>query len=259
MLGALHLLAPVLVRTTMRFSGVCQLTKMPVDGLPEVAAATFRQRIPELLEQGFEFLGCYDCGSLISETHSYMAYFCNRRTNDFANVSTLETPSKTSSYLEFSTSFTNGLMLETNTNGDLPLTPAQKEHRVFRFPNVRRGEELYRMHRQLIEKYAAGLWARAEAGGDELLRYKRVVENYGPRHARIGYMELAEDGTSYKLTWQGACMVAWRGLWPTSIVRRLQQRHLMQSELHSLELRGVTGQYCKKHEWRSKRETSVVS
>ena len=57
-LGALHLLAPVLVRTTMRFSGVCQLTKVPVDGLPEEAAAMFRQRIPELVEQGFEFLGC---------------------------------------------------------------------------------------------------------------------------------------------------------------------------------------------------------
>ena len=153
---------------------------------------------------------------------------------------TLVTPSKTSSYLEFSTSFTHGLMLETNTNGGLPLTPAQPEHRVFRFPNVRAGGALYRIHRRLIENYAAGLWVRAEAGGGELLRYKRVVENYGPRHARIGDMELAEDGTSYKLTWRGACMVAWRGLWPTSIVRRLQQRHRMQSELHSLELRGLT-------------------
>ncbi len=237
--GALHLLAPVLVRTTMRFSGVCQLTKVPVDGLPEEAAASFRPRIPELLELGFEFLGCYDCGSLRSETHSYIAYFCNRRTNDFASVSILVTPGRPRSYLEFSTSFTNGLILETNTNGSLPLTPAQTEHRVFRFPNVRAGGALYRIHRQLIEKYAVGFWAKAETAGDELLRYKRVIENYGPRHVRIGYMELAEDGTSYKLTWQGACLVAWRGLWPTSIVRRLQHRHLMQSQLRSLEVRGV--------------------
>jgi hypothetical protein len=237
--GALHLLAPLLVRSTMRFSGVCQLSKVPVDGLPDEAATTFRQRIPELVELGFEFLGCYDCGSLSSETHSYMAYFCNRRTNDFASVSMLVTPRRTTSYLEFSTSFTNGLILETNTNDSLPLTPAQPENRIFRFPNVRPGGELYRIHRRLIEKHAAGLWAKAEAGGDELLRYKSVIENYGPRHTRIGYMELAEDGTSYQLTWRGACLVAWRGLWPTSIVRRLQQRHLMQSELDSLELRGV--------------------
>ncbi len=124
LVGALHLLAPVLVRTTMRFFRVCQLTRVPADGLPEEAAATFGQRIPELVEQDFEFLGCCGCGSLSSETHSYMAYFGNRRTNDFASVRTLVTPSKTSRYLEFSTSFSNGLMLERNTNGGLPLTPA---------------------------------------------------------------------------------------------------------------------------------------
>jgi hypothetical protein len=52
-------------------------------------------------------------------------------------------------------------------------------------------------------------------------------------------MELAEDGTPYQLTWRGACLVAWRGLWPTAIVRRLHQGHLMQMELHSLETPGV--------------------
>lgn len=168
-----------------------------------------------------------------------MACFCNRRTNDFASVSLLVTPSRASSYLEFSTSFTDGLILETNTNASLPLTPPETGYRIFRFPNVQAGGELYRIHRRLTEKYAAGFWAKAEAVGDELSRYKRVIENYGPRHARIGYMELAGDGASYKLTWKGACLVAWRGMWPTSIVRRLRQRHLMQSELRSLEVREV--------------------
>jgi hypothetical protein len=67
-----------------------------------------------------------------------------------------------------------------------------------------------------------------------------MLENYGPRHARIGYMALAEDGQSYRLIWKGAFLMTWRGLWPTALLRRVLQRHAMQLELDLLEGRGVT-------------------
>jgi hypothetical protein len=176
---------------------------------------------------------------LINDTDSYVAYFCNRGTNDFASVTALTTPTGCTSYLEFSTSFVNGSVLEANTNSSLPLTPSNPEHRVFRFPKVRAAHELYRIHRRLMEKYAAGVWAKAEASGEEIQRYVQVIENFGPRHARIGHMKLASDGESYQLTWKGAYLLTWRG-WPNSLLRRLRQQHLMQSELQSLEVRGAT-------------------
>jgi hypothetical protein len=239
-LGALHVAGPVVVRYTMRFSAHCRPSKVSLDELPENVATLFRSCIPELANIGFESLGCYDCGSLTSETRSYIAYFCNRATNDFASVCVMVTPKNRASYLEFSTSFTNGMTVETNTNSTLPLTPANPAHRVFRFPEVQAPHGLYHIHCQLMEKYAPGLSGQAEPEGKELERYVRVTENYGPRHARIGYMQLAEDGQSYRLTWKGAILMTWHGLWPTSIFRRLLQRHAMQSELDSLEVRGIT-------------------
>jgi hypothetical protein len=239
-LGALHLVGPALLRYTMRFSAHCDAKEVSLEDLPAEAAMQIRSRVPELGVLGFERLGCYDCGSLTNETHSYIAYFCNRSTNDFASVSVMVTPKKAAGYLEFSTGFTNGMILETNTNGTLPLTPADPARRIFRFPKIQKAEALYGVHRQLMEKYAAGLWAQAEPKGEEWRRFVRAIENYGPRHARIGYMELAEDGKSYKLTWKGACLMTWRGLWPTSILRRFIQRHAMQGELESLEVRGIT-------------------
>lgn len=112
--------------------------------------------------------------------------------------------------------------------------------RAFRFPKIQAPQALYRIHRQLAEKYAPGLWPLGAPKGEELQRFVRMLENYGPSHARIGYMALAEDGQSYRLTWQGAFLMTWRGLWPTALLRRLLQRHAMQLELDFLEVRGVT-------------------
>ncbi|HKN23281.1 MAG TPA: hypothetical protein VJX72_00400 [Candidatus Acidoferrum sp.] len=239
-LGALHVIGPAVARYTMRFAAHCIPNPAGMDELPHEVATLFGSRIPELANIGFEPVGCYDCGGLTNETHSYVAYFCNRATNDFANVCVMVTPQKMASYLELSTSFTNGLTLETNTNGALPLTPQDPSHRVFRFPKITKAQELYRIHRRLIEKYAAGLWPQAEPSGEELRRYIRVIENYGPRHARIGYMQLTDGGKWYRLTWKGATLMTWRGLWPTPSFRKWWQRQAMQAELDSLETRGIT-------------------
>lgn len=239
-IGAVYLLGPVLVRYTMRFSAHCNPNEIALEALPREVAGLFRPRVAELSNLGFELLGRYDCGSLTNETHSYVELFFNRATNDFASVCVLTTPRTVASYLEFSSRFVNGTVLETNTNGMLPLTPANPGHRVFRFSKIQTPQALYRVHQQLVEKYAPGAWTHAEAKGEELQRYVRVIENYGPRHAQIGYMRPTKDGNWYELTWKGAFLMTWRGLWPTCVLRRFAQRHTMQSELHSLEVRGMT-------------------
>ena len=188
---------------------------------------------------GFALVGCYDCGELALRTRTYVAYFCNRTTNDFANVTAVDSPRGVASYFEFSTRFSNGLVLETNTNKILPLTPGNTEVRVFRFADIEEPAALYDIHRRLLDKYAGGLWAAGEPKGEEIQRLVRVLENYGPRHEKIGYMVLSDDEESYRLTWKGAFLMAWRGLWPASLLRRMRERHAMSIERHELEVQGV--------------------
>ncbi len=52
-------------------------------------------------------------------------------------------------------------------------------------------------------------------------------------------MYLVPDGGDYLLTWKGAILMTWRGLWPTSLVRRAIHKFEMRAELHSLHVRGV--------------------
>jgi len=239
LLGTMHLMAPMVVRSGFRFAAHCNPVQVTLEELPQEVSARIRLQIPQMQSLGFELLGCYDCGILASDMRSFIAYFCNRTTNDFANVSMAVSPQRTAGYFEFSTRFETGLVLETNTNSILPLTPDNPEVRVFRFPEIQEPRELYQVHKSLIEKYASGKWAQSEPKGQEIQRLVRVMENYGPRHAKMGYMYLAPDAETYLLTWKGAVLMTWRGLWPTGLIRRAIHKHAMRSELQSLHVRAV--------------------
>jgi hypothetical protein len=65
-----------------------------------------------------------------------------------------------------------------------------------------------------------------------------VIENYGPRHAKAGYKVLGKNGQTFRLTWKGAFLMTWRGLWPTSVVRKVLQQKTMHSELQALPVGG---------------------
>jgi hypothetical protein len=238
-LGLLHVIAPVAVRSTFRFSAHCQPRLVPTQKLAPEVAAHIAPRVAQLESLGFEFLGCYDFGELVAHTNKIVAYFCNRNTNDFASIMVSSATGNCSSYLEFSTTFSKGLTLETNCNDTLPLTPDAPRTMIFRLSSITEPRALYRLHRQLIDKHAAGAWAMPETKDQEIMRLVRSIENYGPRHAKIGYMHPSPDGKSYRLTWKGAAFIAWRGLWPASMLRKIIRRQELREELQSLEVRGV--------------------
>jgi hypothetical protein len=238
-IGVLHIVGPLALHSTFRFAAKITPLQISCRELPEEVARLVVPRISEIERLGFELVGCYDCGELTLHARSYVAYFCHRMTNDFANITATATPGGVGGYFEFSTRFSNGVVLESNTNKVPPLTPGNPEVRVFRFADVREPETLYQIHRRLLEKYAGGFWPAGEPKGQEIQRVVRVLENYGPRLAKIGHMRLAKDGASFRLTWKGAILMAWRGLWPASMLRKMQERHAMRVERHELEARGV--------------------
>jgi len=238
--GAIYLLSPLVVRSTFRFFSRCSFTPLPLERLPERISTEFRRRISQFAHLGFELLGCFDCGALANDTHSYMAYSCNYSTNEFATVSAMVTPDGPASYIEFSSRFSNGCSIATNTNGILPLLPANPAIRVFRFASVQKPRTLLQVHRQLTAKYAPGLAALAESRDAEIQRYARMLESIGPRLARDGYMMLQEEGNCFGLTWQGAIRMTWLGLWPITLVRKVVHRQAMQSELNLLPTQTVS-------------------
>jgi hypothetical protein len=237
--GAIYLLSPTVVRSTFRFFSRCQFNSLGLEHLPEKVSAEFRRRVSEFADLGFELLGCFDCGALANDTHSYIACCSNLATNEFATVSALITPLGPASYFEFSSRFSDSCSIATNTNGILPLLPANPEIRVFRFAFVQEPRALLQIHRQLTAKYAPGRCALGESREAEIQRRVRMLESVGPRLAQSGYMKLRAAGDGFGLTWKGAIRMTWLGLWPVTLVRKLARRYAMQSELNALRTPAV--------------------
>jgi len=239
-LGIVHLAAPAALRNTFRFSAHCRPRLLGAEDWPANVTERLRSLTLQLGNLGFEFLGCFDLGELGAHTNTIVALFSHSNAHDFASFIVSSASHVADSYLEFSTEFSSGLRLETNNNDVLPLTPDPKNTLVFRFPEMREPRSLYRLHHQLLEKHAPGAWAKPEAKGQEIQRWVRTVENHGPRLAEIGYVKRVHGTESYRLTWKGAILMTWKGLWPTAMVRQWLYRQAMRAELRSLEVRGIT-------------------
>lgn len=235
--GAIYLLTPFVLHSSFRLAARCKCEPIALDLLPQEISAEVRKRIAEFSSLGFELAGTYDCGSLASGTHSFVAYFCNHATSEFANVTAMATSDGPASYIEFSSRFADGRTIETNSNGILPLLPTNPATAVFRFAEIQEPRALLKLHRRLTEKYAPGMCALGEPREEEIQRYVRTIEGVGPRLAKSGFMRATGGGEAYELTWKGAIHVAWLGLWPMTFLRKSIHRHAMQLELHTLETR----------------------
>ncbi|HTZ30826.1 MAG TPA: hypothetical protein VMH31_00110 [Methylomirabilota bacterium] len=235
--AAIYGLTPLVVRSAFRVAARCNLERITLEQLPQAISQEFRRRISEFADLGFGLVGVFDCGVLTNDTRSYVAYFCHHGTNEFANVTAMETPIGPASYFEISSRFADGSSIETNTNRVLPFLLANPAIRVFRFPSVDEPFTLLRLHRQLTEKYAPGLCALGEPRDMEIQRYARTMEGFGPRLAKTGHLQLTDDGAAYRLTWKGAARTAWLGLWPVTFIRKAVHRHAMHMEMQSLQTR----------------------
>jgi hypothetical protein len=238
--GLFHLALPLVVKSTYRFSAHCKGTRLSLEELPAGAANLAAARVPQLQALGFEFLSCCDFGKLAMETQTIVVSFTHEQTQELANVWVSLSTGKASSYLEFCTQTSDGISLETSSNGILPLAPENPEIRVFRFPEISEIAELHRVHRQIVAKYADNAWIQPEPQSCQIERITRTIENYGPRLCKLGYLRSEGNGESYGFTWKGAFRAAWSGMWPIAAIRRSIARHRMQNELRSLEIHGTT-------------------
>lgn len=236
----LHVVSPAALRATFRLPARCNPRPLSLAELPAEARSLVDSVLPALDSLQFAFAGCYDLGEVAAHTRKMAVCFSNRESADSAAIHIITAAnSSCEHYLEFTTCFSNGVSVDTNTNDILPVAPENPAILTFRFPEVGSPAELYQLHRRLAARHAAGAWPRPELKGEEILRIAKLAESFGPRLAESGYTRHSAEDDSYRLTWKGACLMAWRKLWPTSLLRRALYRQEMRNEVAALEVRGV--------------------
>jgi hypothetical protein len=71
----LHLVSPLLLRVTFRFSGRCKPVLVDPAAVPPLVQGLVGRCAPKFASLGFSFLGYFDVGSMATNTRSYLAYF----------------------------------------------------------------------------------------------------------------------------------------------------------------------------------------
>lgn len=235
----LHVVGPLVIKATFRFSATIEPTKVPLESVPAAVRAAIERWSTQIQALGFTPVGIYNMGALASNTQSFLAYFVNRTAGDFANVSAVLSGSVIRSYFEFSSSFSNGLTVDTNINKTATIGSQPSDLLIFRFPSIDSPSLLYQVHRALLQKHASFLRPQLPPEGQEATRIVQQLGRYAPCQAAAGLMYLAPGDTYYRMTWKGAVLMTWKSIWPTPLIRRTLYSLRMQKVLKSLEQSGA--------------------
>ena len=234
-LAASVAVGPILLHRDFRFRTRIDAVPVPLGDLPVHARGYMLPRVVELASLGFELVGYFDVTGTSVGTASYLALAVNCKTNEWANVSYVTTvPAGVErGFIEFIAASSGG-RVETNTNGaPTPLFPAA--HPIFRFPQVEEAATLYRLHRRFVEEKLGDAVLQLPARGEETGELTRRLQSYAQHQERRGNMRRDADGEYARLTWKGAIVISWRGLWPVALRRRLRMYREAEQRLEALE------------------------
>jgi hypothetical protein len=234
----LIVLAPVLLRKKFRLKAKLNPQLVPLEKLPADVQSFMTARTAGITNLGFEPVG-YIAISMVNNAGSFMALFSNPRTMEWADVSVVKSAKQFKGYIEFITRCSDDSQVDTNTSSTAPVLSPTPAYHVFRFPQVSDAATLHKAHRMLVQQNIRGSRPELPAKGQELPELKRRLERYGVRQQKQGYMALDATGETYRLTWKGAILGAWRSIWPVSALRVMWMKSQSQTRLRGL---GV-GQY----------------
>jgi hypothetical protein len=232
--GVLFVLGPIVLRATFRYKASVNPQLVSLEALPEDVRQFMTPRVPTITALGFELVGYVNVGSLAPKTEAYMALLSNSRTLEWADLSVVKSAAKLRGYTEFITRCSDDSQVDTNTSSTAPVLFPSPTYHVFRFPQIKDAFTLYRAHRMLVQEKIGGSRPELPQHGQELDELKRRLERYGPRQQECGYMYREADGQSFRLTWKGAILGAWRSIWPISTVRGWWMQNRSDVRLKSL-------------------------
>jgi hypothetical protein len=232
--GLLFVFGPIVLRATFRYKAKVDPQLVSLESLPEDVRQFMTPRLPGITALGFEAVGYVNLGNLAPKTEAYMALLSNPRTLEWADVSVVKSGTKLRGYIEFITHCSDESQVDTNTNSTAPVLFPSPSYHVFRFPQIKDAFTLYRAHRMLAQEKIGGSRPELPPHGQELNELKRRLERYGPRQQERGYMYLERDGQSFRLTWKGAILGAWRSIWPISLVRGWWMQNRSEVRLRSM-------------------------
>jgi hypothetical protein len=186
---------------------------------PEVPTSPYSQFVLSALAA----LGFTSAGHVVVDTEQnvvmHIEMFLHPENQDSAHIAKLMSGLATHQLVGFKSRFDDGFTFETNNHYTPNSFKPDPQYQVFRFPQVRRVADLYRLHRKLKERFLAAHRPVLADGEGEVAVFIARAELVFQRHAKTGAYKLAPSGEHYVYSWPGAIRQGWLHAWPIKRLR----------------------------------------
>ncbi len=232
--GIVLILSPIVLRLQFRYRAKVDPRVVTLADLPAEVREFIEPRVATFAPWNFDVVAYLNLGSIAARTESFMALLSNPHTAEWAGVVFVMSRTKNVRFMEFMTRCSEEMQIDTNTDSTAPVLFPLPRHHVFRFPQIQDVFTLYRVHRMLVNEITHGALPVLPPPGQELAELKRRLDRYGPWQQEHGYMYLDATGESYRLTWKGAILGAWRAVWPVPLLRGWRMQKVNQAVLNRI-------------------------
>jgi len=219
-----YLVVPIMIRKNQFFSVVPQIRRV-IDGFLPVSVKNYFEKLQgELSPLGFKHRMDAVSSDYGPNLRVYLRVFVGVDKPALAIATSLLTDkeaSPLSSFIEFSSRFSNGREVSTH-NSDLtaaPIEPRQKTTSAL--PVVDDAQRLFAYHELLLRRLNlnnAEVFLPEE--GRELEMLADDFKSDLKEQCSLGSLTYDDLNGCYRPTWAGACLMGWASMWPFSQIRR---------------------------------------
>jgi hypothetical protein len=235
-------LGPILIYFTQKISGDPELEEFRLRDA-DVPGAVKRYLFPtirQVEECGFEMLGAYYVGGLVTNVRSFLVLMGNRAARDLALLAvtyadSLEGSRLQQRHVEYSARLDNGTIVDTNNSQELTAFARVPEQKIVSLPWIEDVRRLYDIHQAAVEYYcpdAQREW-HVDADPGDYLHDSLVRESL--RQLETGYLYRDAAG-DFRPTIKGAILMTYKSLWPITAVRRALRRRRGERLLRELQV-----------------------
>ena len=228
---------PLLIRSIQKMSAQPRVEAVHPTEVPPDLARYLTGVAEALAPDGFTTTAYVTMPDNVPNVLPYLLMLVNEETRDKAMATILlttagKTPQIGTRYVEFSTRFSDGRVVDTMNSPVLGSFRAGPEKTATQIPEIQDPRELYRIHQHVLGQVGPGTKVLYPEG-DALSYLSRImVEDY-EQQVGFGLLYKDEKAGAYRPTWKGACLMTWGQLWPVSAIRRARIRQRAREVLRS--------------------------
>lgn len=222
-------LAPLLIRAThkSRARPVFEAVELDTRPIPEEPWWFFQRTLNALQSAGFRESGYLHQEGQMPNVETWVLLLENRPAQEAAIAVAMHSTAAVavqSRYVEFSTTFEDGVNLSANNSDVLPVFASVPEHHLWQFPGASDPTRLLGIHQALVARLANRTPRRYPPEGEFKAFLEDSMARELARQVGTGYLFLDPEGTFYRPTWKGAFLMTWKLLWPVTNLLKARRR-----------------------------------